>query len=38
MEHYNLAEDEVVLYKGSVKFKDKLQDSLLILTNKFLVL
>lgn len=37
MEHYNLAEDEVVLYKGCVKFKDKLQDSLLILTNKFLV-
>lgn len=37
MEHYNLDEDEVVLYKGDVVFKEKTQSTQIILTNKNLV-
>lgn len=37
MEHYNLAEDEVVLYKGDVRFCGKPNLSQLVLTNKNLV-
>lgn len=37
MEHYNLAEDEVVLYKGDVRFCGKPSLSQLVLTNKNLV-
>lgn len=34
MEHYNLDEDEVVLYKGDVVFKEKTQSTQIVLTNK----
>ena len=37
MEHYNLDEDEVVLYKGDVVFKEKTQSTQIVLTNKNLV-
>ncbi len=37
MEYYNLAEDEVVLYKGDVRFCGKPNSSQLVLTNKNLV-
>lgn len=37
MEYYNLAEDEVVLYKGDVRFCGKPNLSQLVLTNKNLV-
>lgn len=37
MEYYNLAEDEVVLYKGDVRFCGKPSLSQLVLTNKNLV-
>ncbi len=33
MEHYNLREDEVVLYKGNVTMLDKQQPTQLLLTN-----
>jgi len=34
MKHYNLDEDEVLLYKGKVSFKNKSVETELVLTNK----
>lgn len=38
MEYYNLAEDEVVLYKGDVRFSGKTNLSQIVLTNKNLAI